>query len=83
MLTGTLYVKGHDFHIRFAVAPSNFSFVSMCGSEKNWMDLDVLKQYTLFALRRDCWILTGSGAYTVLKHRDPPGSSQNHIHSQK
>ena len=37
----------------------------MCGSEKNRLDLDVLKQYTLFVLRRDCWILTGSGAYSV------------------
>ena len=51
--------------IRFAVAPCSFSFLRMCGSEKNRLDLDVSKQYTLFVLRRDCWILTGSGAYIV------------------
>jgi len=40
--------------IRFAVAPCNCSFVRMCGSEKNPLDLDVSKQYALFVLRRDC-----------------------------
>ena len=40
--------------IRFAVAPCSFSFLRMCGSEKNRLDLDVSKQYTLFVLRRDC-----------------------------
>ena len=51
--------------IRLAVAPCSFSFVRMRDSEKNRLDLDVSKQYTLFVLRRDCWILTGSGAYIV------------------
>ena len=53
------------FRSRFAEAEFSFSFVRMCGSEKNRVDLDILKQYTLFVLRRDCWILTGSGAYIV------------------
>ena len=39
--------------IRFAVAQCSFSFLKMCGSEKNRLDLDVSKQYTLFVLRRD------------------------------
>ena len=55
----------NHFCIRFAVAPCSFSFVGMCGSEKNRVDLDVWKQYTLFVLRRDCQTLTGSGAYMV------------------
>ena len=37
---------------KVAVAPCSYSFVRMCGSEKNRVDLDVPKQYTLFVLRR-------------------------------
>ena len=33
---------GQQICIRFAVAPYSLSFVRMCGSEKNWVDLDVL-----------------------------------------
>ena len=38
---------------RFAVAPCSFSFVRMCGSEKNRVDLDDSNQCTLFVHRRE------------------------------
>ena len=48
-----------------------FSSLRMCSSEKNRLDLDVSKQYTLFVIWRDCWILTGSGAYIYSVEWDP------------
>ena len=33
--------ESRKMHNRFAVAPCNFSFVSLCGSEKNRRELDV------------------------------------------
>ena len=41
---------------RFAVAPCSFSFLRMRGSEKNRLDLDFSKQFTLFVLRRDMYV---------------------------
>ena len=40
----------------------NFSFVSMCGSEKNRGTLDVSNS-VLCSSSGDCRVLTGSGAY--------------------
>ena len=45
------------------VAPCNLSFVSIFGSEKNRRELAVSNSI-LCSSSGDCWILTGSGAYS-------------------
>ena len=50
-------------HTRFAEAPCNFSFVSMCGSEKNCRELDILNSILSWS-SGDCWTLKALSHYT-------------------